>query len=209
MDSQIIVSLASAGVAALAVVASLVTTLLSLRAQRENTRATLAAQERLATTQEEALRQRSHEQDLRDKRAEPYLALIRWAERILAALDDLDEVTKPYLSVDEWNIAADVDNLLDLYASDRIHVRYAALRGKLIGLVAADGSRRPELVTWTESAGGIDDVRIETGVAWDDWTERAAVRVECKDDAIDLIAEVRAESQGQASRGYFIIWRLT
>ena len=209
MESQIIVSLASAGVAALAVVASLVTTLLSLRAQRENTRATLAAQERLVATQEEALRQRSHEQDLRDKRAAPYLALIQWAERILAALDDLDEVTKPYLSVDEWNIAADVDNLLDLYASDRIHVRYAALRGKLIGLVAADGSRRPELVTWTESAGGIDDVRIETGEAWNDWAERAAARVECKDDAIDLIAEVRAESQGQASRGYFIIWRLT
>jgi hypothetical protein len=41
-----------------------------------------------------------------------------------------------------------------------------------------------------------------------DWAERAAVRAECKDDVIDLIAEVRAESQGQAGRGYFIIWRL-
>jgi len=209
VESQIIVSLASAGVAALAVVASLVTTLLSLRSQRENTRATHEAQERLSAAQELALRQRSHEQDLRDKRAGPYLALIQWAERLLAALSELDEVTKPYLSVDEWNIAADIDNLLDLYASDRIHVRYAALRGKLIGLVATDGPRRPALVTWTESAGGIDDVRIETGSPWDDWAERAAVRDEVKGDAIDLIAEIRAESQGEANRGYFIIWRLS
>lgn len=209
MESQIVVSLASAGVAALAVAASLVTTLLSLRAQRENTRVTLAAQERLSAAQEQALRQRSHEQDLRDKRAGPYLALIQWAERLLASLDELDEVTKPYLTVAEWTIAADVDNLLDLYASDRIHVRYAALRGKLIGLVATDGPRRPQLVTWRESDGGIGDVRIETGSAWNDWAERAVVRAECKDDAIDLIAEVRAESQGETNRGYFIIWRLS
>jgi len=209
VESQIIVSLASAGVAALAVAASLVTTLLSLRAQRDSTRATLDAQERLSATQERALRQRSHEQDLRDKRAEPYLALIQWAERLLASLAEMDEVTKPYLSVEEWNIAADVDNLLDLYASDRIHVRYAALRGKLIGLVATDGSRRPQVVTWTESAGGIDEFRIETGSAWNDWADRAVVRAELTDDVIDLIAQIRAESQGEASRGYFIIWRLT
>lgn len=152
---------------------------------------------------------RSHEQDLRDKRAEPYLALIQWAERLLASLSDMDEVTKPYLSVEEWNIAADIDNLLDLYASDRIHVRYAALRGRLIGLVATDGSRRPQVVTWTESAGGVEDVRIETGAPWSEWAERAEIRAELKSDAIDLIAQIRAESQGEASRGYFIIWRLT
>lgn len=209
MDSQIIVTLTSAGVAALAVVASLVTTLLSLRSQRENTRATLDAQERLSAAQERALRQRSHEQDRRDKRAEPYLALIQWAERLLASLSDMDEVTKPYLSVEEWNIAADIDNLLDLYASDRIHVRYAALRGRLIGLVATDGSRRPQMVTWSESAGGVEDVRIETGEPWSEWAERAEIRAELKNDAIDLIAQIRAESQGEASRGYFIIWRLT
>ncbi|MFE8014085.1 hypothetical protein ACFU3O_15260 [Streptomyces antibioticus] len=42
----------------------------SLRAQRENTRDTLAAQERLSAAQERALHERSHAQDLRDKRAE-------------------------------------------------------------------------------------------------------------------------------------------
>jgi hypothetical protein len=71
VDSQVVVSLASAGAAALAVGASLVTTVLSVRAQRENTRATLDAQERLAAAQEGALRERAHGQDLRDRRADP------------------------------------------------------------------------------------------------------------------------------------------
>jgi hypothetical protein len=209
VEPQTIVSVASAGVAALAVAASLVTTLLSLRSQRENTRATLEAQERLSTTQEHALRERAHRQDLRDRRAEPYLALIRWAERLLEALHDMDEVDKPYLSVAEWNIAADVDNLLDLYASDGVHVRFAALRGKLIGLVDTDGPRLPQIVTWTESDGVVDNVEIETGSAWSTWSERAEARTELKGDAIDLIARIRAESQGEPSRGYFIIWRLS
>lgn len=209
MEPEIIVSLASTGVAALAVAASLVTTLLSLRAQRESTRVTLETQERLSAMQERALRERSHGQDLRDKRAGPYLALIRWADRLLAALDELDEAGKPYLTVAEWNLDAEVDNLLDLYASDAVHVRFAALRGKLMGLVATDGSRRPSFVTWTESDGRIDDVRIETGPAWSTWTERAQARAGLVDDAIDLIARVRAELQGETSRGYFIIWRLS
>ncbi|WP_406349902.1 hypothetical protein [Streptomyces sp. NBC_00658] len=209
MEPQIIVSLASTGVAGLAVVASLVTTLLSLRAQRENTRATLDTQEQLAAVQERALHERSHAQDLRDKRAEPYLALINWANQLLEALDELDEVAKPYLSVEEWNVSPDVDNLLDLYASDLIHVRYAALRGKLIGLVSTDGPRLPKLVTWTESDGELGNVRVETGSAWSDWPARAEARGQLKDDAIDLIAQVRAELQGRTSRGYFIIWRLS
>jgi hypothetical protein len=209
VEPQIIVSLASTAVAGLAVVASLVTTLLSLRAQRENTRDTLDTQERLSAAQERALHERSHAQDLRDKRAEPYLALIKWADRLLEALDELDEVAKPYLSVEEWNINPDVDNLLDLYASDVIHVRYAALRGKLIGLVATDGPRLPQLVTWTESEGEVDNVSIETGSPWSAWSARAEVRAQLMDDAIDLIAQVRAELQGRTSRGYFIIWRLS
>ncbi|GHG63066.1 hypothetical protein [Streptomyces griseocarneus] len=209
MDSQIIVSLASTGVAGLAVVASLVTTVLSLRAQRENTRDALETQERLSAAQERALQKRSHAQDLRDKRAEPYLALIKWADRLLEALDELDEVAKPYLSVEEWNITPDVDSLVDLYASDVIHVRYAALRGALIGLVATDGPRLPQLVTWTESEGEVDDVSIETGSPWSAWPARAEARAQLTDDAIGLIAQVRAELQGRTSRGYFIIWRLS
>ncbi|MDQ3788493.1 MAG: hypothetical protein M3422_14785 [Actinomycetota bacterium] len=208
MEPQTIVSLASTGVAALAVAASTVTTVLSLRAQRENTRATLDAQERLADAQERALRERAHDQDLRDKRAEPYLALIKWADGLLAALSEMDEVTKPSLTVEEWNIAPEVDSLLDLYASDTIHVRFAALRGRLTGLVATDGPRQPKIVTWTETDGAVENVRIETGAAWTSWAERAAARDRAMDDAIDLIARVRAELQGEESRGYFVIWRL-
>lgn len=208
MESQILVSLASAGVAALAVAASLITTLLSLRSQRENTRATLEAQERLSAAQERALRERSQQQDLRDKRTEPYLALIIWTERLLAALDDMEELSKPYLSVEEWNIAADIDNLLDLYASDSIHVRFAALRGKLMGLITSDTSQ-PQIVTWTESEGEVDNVRIESSSIWSSWRARAEARAELMDDAIDLIAQVRAESPGETSRGYFIMWRLS
>lgn len=209
VESQVLVSLASAGVAALAVAASLITTLLSLRSQRESTRATLEAQERLSAAQERALRERSQQQDLRDNRTEPYLALITWAERLLAALDEMDELDKPHLSVEEWNIAADIDNLLDLYASDSIHVRFAALRGKLMGLITTDAPLSPQIVTWTESAGEIDNVRIEPGSAWSSWDARVAARAELMDDTIDLIAQVRAESQGATSRGYFVMWRLS
>lgn len=208
MEPQTIVSLASTGVAALAVAASTVTTILSLRAQRENTRVTLEAQERRSAAAERALRERAHDQDLRDKRAEPYLALIKWADQLLGALSELDEVTKPALTVAEWNIAAEVDSLLDLYASDAVHVRFAALRGRLMGLVDTAGPRLPEVVTWTETDDTIDDVRIETGAAWTGWADRAAARDRAMDDTIDLIAMVRAELQGAKSRGYFIIWRL-
>jgi hypothetical protein len=208
VESETIVSLASAGVAALAVAASLATTLLSLRAQRENTRTTLEAQERLSAAQERAVRERSRARDLRDKRAEPYLALIRWAEQLLAALSELGGAGRQWLTVEEWNIAADADNLVDLYASDAVHVRFAALRGKLMGLVATGGPRRPNVVTWTEADGAIDDVRIETGAPWADWSARADARDRLVDDAIDLIAQIRAELQGETSRGYYIMWRL-
>ncbi|MFE4698350.1 hypothetical protein ACFRIC_14895 [Streptomyces sp. NPDC056738] len=212
MESQTVVSLASTGIAGLAVAASLVTTLLSLRAQRENTRDALEAQERLSSAQEEALQQRSHAQDLRDRRAEAYLALMKWADQLLAALDEMDEATKPYLAVEEWNTAPGVDNLLDLYASDAVHVRYAALRGRLIGLVvgvvATDGPRLPKLVTWTESEGVVGDVATETGSAWSTWSERDEARVRLMDEAIALVARVRAEVQGRAGSGYFVIWRL-
>ena len=131
------------------------------------------------------------------------------AEQLLEALDEMDEVAKPYLSVEEWKIAPDVDNLLDLYASDVIHVRYAALRGRLMGLVATDGPRRPKVVSWTESDGEVDNVSMETGAEWSDWSARAVARGKLMDDAVDLIAQVRAELQGRTSRGYFIVWRLS
>lgn len=202
-------SLASTGVAALAVAASFVTTLLTVRTQRENTRSTLATQERLAAVQEGSQRERAHEQDLRDKRTEPYLALLAWAERLLAALDRLDETAKPYLTVAEWNIAADTDLLLDLYASDTIHVRYAALRGKLMALVeSSEEPRRGQRVVWNEEEGEVLDSRTEPMPLLSTWSERAGLIPELLDDAIILGAQVRAEMQGRRRRGYYIIWRI-
>lgn len=210
MEPQIVVSLASTGVAALAVMASLITTLLTVRTQRDNTRSTLATQERLSVVQERLLRERAHEQDLRDKRTAPYLALLGWAERLLAALDDLDEASKPFLTLAEWHIVGDVDLLLDLYASDTIHIRYAALRGRMIGLVeSTDEPRCPQIVTWDETSGEVGDVRIEAGPAWRTWRERAAVVPELMSEAIALITQVRAEMQGRPNAGYYIIWRLS
>jgi hypothetical protein len=120
----------------------------------------------------------------------------------------MDEVTKPAPTVAEWNLAAEVDSLLDLYASDTVHVRFAALRGRLLSLVESDGSRLPEIVTWTETDGAIENVRIATGMLWTRWSDREAARDRAVDDTIDLIAMVRAELQGATSRGYFVIWRL-
>lgn len=207
MDSRTLVSVASAAVALVAVVASLITTLLSLRTQRENTRTTLEAQERVATIQDRSLRERLQLQDLQARRAEPYMALISWSERLLAALSEMDQESAT-LPGTVWNIDPAVDSLLDLYASDTIHVRYAALRGDLLGLV--EGGRLPAKVTWQEDGLAVTDVRVEHGPApLHEWPERDVVRSESMDRAIDLIAQVRAEIQGRESRGYYVIWRLS
>ena len=102
--AQVLVSLASAAGAAVAILVSSITTLLSLRTQRENTRTTLDVQERLSVAQEQALRERSQAQDLRDKRVHPYISLIKWAERLLAALTEMNEDSNPYLSLQDWNM---------------------------------------------------------------------------------------------------------
>jgi hypothetical protein len=91
-------------VAAVAILVSSITTLLSLRTQRENTRTTLDVQERLSVAQEQALRERSQAQDLRDKRVHPYISLIKWAERLLAALTEMNEDSNPYRSLQDWNM---------------------------------------------------------------------------------------------------------
>jgi hypothetical protein len=103
MEPQVLVSLASAAVA---ILVSSITTLLSLRTQRENTRTTLDVQERLPVAQEQALRERSRAQDLRDKRVHPHISLIKWAERLLAALTEMNEDSNPYLSLQDWTCAA-------------------------------------------------------------------------------------------------------
>jgi hypothetical protein len=64
-------------------------------------------------------------------------------------------------------------------------------------------------VTWTETDGEVDNVGIETGAPWSAWPARAEARAQLTDDAIGLIAQVRAQLLGRTSSGYFIIWRLS
>lgn len=73
-------------------------------------------------------------------------------------------------------------------------MRFAALRGRLMGLAATDGPRVPEIVTWTETDGAVEKVRIDTGAAWTGWAERAAARDRAVDDTIDLIARQSVKS---------------
>ena len=78
MQAEVVVGLASTGVAALPVAASTPTTIMSLRGQRENTKATLEAQRALASIQEDALRERVRGDAIRAQRALLYKVIIVW-----------------------------------------------------------------------------------------------------------------------------------
>jgi hypothetical protein len=120
MQAETVVSLASTGVAALAVATSTLTTILSLRGQRENTRATLEAQQALASIQEKALRERTRGDAIRTQRAALYKVLIVWAEGLLGALYATN-AEQPRISPNVWHIDATAETDLDLYASDVMH----------------------------------------------------------------------------------------
>jgi hypothetical protein len=85
MQAEVVVGLASAGLAAMVVASSTVATVLSLRGQRENTKATLEAQQALASMQEEALRERLRSDAIRAQQVVLYKILIIWAEGLLGA----------------------------------------------------------------------------------------------------------------------------
>jgi len=207
MRAEIVVSLASTGVAALAVAASAMTTVLSLRAQRDNTKATLEAQRSLALIQEEALRERTSTEILRAQRASLYKSVIVWAEGLLSALYAMtaDQASIPR---DAWHIDPTTETDLDLYASDLVHTRFNALRGLLLALVEGSAFQESPLVSWTEHDGQIQEVSIGTTPSLATWAEQSKVRDKARGDALDLVSAIRAEVQGANHSGYFVSYRL-
>ena len=206
MQPELAVGLASTGVAAIAIVTSTVTNVLSLRSQKENTRMTLEAQRALASFQEDALRERAHDQDLRDKRAALYLDLLRWTEHLLNALDEMHQ-DGPGLPRHRWHIERDTEDLVDLYASDAVHIRFNSLRGMLFGLVEGSERMASRIVSWTEADGRIEDVKLAER-SLPDWPAQRAVRDEAVQKALDLAHVIRAEAQGRQHSGYFVTYRM-
>ena len=207
MQAEVVVGLGSAGVAGLAVAASTMTTILSLRGQRENTRATLEAQRALASMQEAALRERTHGDAVRSQRALLYKTVIIWAEGLLGALYAMAP-EQENLAPAVWHIDPTAEADLDLYASDVVHTRFNALRGLLMGLVDGSGFSDSPLVAWSEHDGHIQSVTITRTPPLDNWVERQKVRDKARDDALSLISAIRAEVQGDEHAGYFVSYRL-
>jgi len=207
MQAEVMIGLGSAGVAGLAVVASTVTTILSLRGQRENTRATLEAQRALVSTQEAALRERTRSDAVRSQRAALYKTVIIWAEGLLGALSAMAP-EQGKLAPGVWHIDPTTEADLDLYASDVVHTRFNALRGLLLGLVDGSGFADSPLVAWSEHGGHIQSVEITRTPPLDSSVERQKVRDKARADAFSLISAIRAEVQGDELAGYFVSYRL-
>jgi hypothetical protein len=207
MDVQILASLGAVGVAALTVGVNAITTVASLRTQRENTKRTLDSQLELARQQELALRDRSHGQALRDRRAPIYASVVSWVYPLLTALDDLSP-QHAELDLDRWHLAASVEEELDLYASDLVHIRFSSLRALLTGITRGTRPAESPLLTWTELDGRIVATTEGRTERLEEWPERDGVRRLAMSKAIDLVATIRAEMQGQDSTGYFYTYRL-
>lgn len=207
MQPEVVVGLASTGVAALAVAASTATTVLSLRGQRENTKVTLEAQQALALIQEEALRERTRGVSIRVERARLYKIIITWAEGLQGALYAMDaEQARIPSAVRHIDPTAETD--LDLYASDIVHTRFNALRGLLMGLVEGSGLSDSPLVSWTEHRGRIQSVSVTRTPPLDNWIEQQKVHDRAREDALGLISAIRGEIQGGEHSGYFVTYRL-
>ena len=207
MQSELLVGLASAGVAVVAVLANALTTIQSLKVQRENTKSTLDTQRMLAEAQESGLRERSHGQELREQRAPLYKALLRWSEDLVDVLSSMDS-THSQLPKSTWHIDPAVEDSLDLYASDAVHIRFNAVRGMLIGMVKDSGSEDSPIVRWEEQDGRIIDVSVTRSVPLRNWSTRARMRDDAHEAALYLVAAIRAEVQGAGHSGYFITYRL-
>jgi hypothetical protein len=127
MQPEVTVSIISASVGALAIAASTFTTVRSLKVQRDNTNATLETQRALAAAQERALRDRSHAEELRSQRAPLYAYLLHW---IYDLLDAIDQLTAEHseLPISFWHITPEMEDSVDLYSSDAIHIHFNSLR---------------------------------------------------------------------------------
>jgi hypothetical protein len=207
MQPEVIVGLVSAGVGALAIAASTLTTLRSLQVQRDNTNATLETQRVLAAAQERALRDRSHEEELRSKRTPLYAYLLRWIASLLTALDQITEEHSE-LPISVWHIKPAMEDSLDLYSSDAVQIHFNSLRGLLIGLVKNSGFSDSPLVTWDEENGRILNVSETRTPPLTDWPARESTRDKAHKSGLDLMARIRAEVQGREHSGFFVIFRL-
>jgi hypothetical protein len=208
MMEEEVVGLATASVGALAIVAGFATTVLSLKSQRENTNSTLETQRVIAAGQEEFTRERSHAQEMRRQRIPLYGHLIRWADALLVALDEM-ESEHPELAKSARHIGPAMEDSLDLYAPDTIHLRFNALRGSLIGLVKDSGSNTSPIVTWEEQDGRISNVSISRTPPLIDWATREPIRDKAHEAALDFIHAVRDEVQGPDHSGWFVTYRLS
>lgn len=207
MQSELAVGLASNVVAAVAVLAGAVTSIASLRSQRENTRATLAAQRSLAVLQDQAERDRLNGERLRAERRGLYLTLLRWTEDLLDALGDLT-AEAPTIPAARWHVAAETEDLLDLYAADTVHVRFNALRALLFGVV--EGSTLESVqVEWQERDGVVGDVTTTSLPNLLDGDARAQLRDRATSMALDLAHAIRADVQGREHGGYFVTFRMS
>jgi hypothetical protein len=207
MQPEVIVGLMSAGVGALAIAAGTFTTYRSLEVQRDNTKKTLETQRALADMQERALRDRSHDEELRSKRDPLYAYLIRWAYNLL---DQLDQITAEHSELPKsfWHIEPAMEDSLDLYSSDGVQIRFNSLRGLLIGLTANSGFNDSPVVEWDEDDGQILNVSITRTPPLTDWSERKIIRDKAFESAFDLIHKIRAEVQGGKHGGNFVTYRL-
>src|SRR5262245_18503160 len=207
MQPEVVVGLASAGVGALAIAASTFTNIRSLSVQRENASATVETQRFLADAQERALRDRSDEEVLREHRAVLYSQVVRWVYDVLAALDELSE-TSLAIPRAVWHIKRSVEDEIDLYSSDAIHIRFTSLRALLIGLVEDSTFDYSPIVTWDEDGGRVSNVEVEQSPALAAWPERSRLRDDAHESALDLVSTIRGEVRGRRHSGFFVTYRL-
>jgi hypothetical protein len=128
----------------------------------------------LAAAQERALRDRSHDEELRNQRAPLYAYLLRWTDNLLSALDQIT-VEHPELPKSLWHIEPTMEDSLDLYSSDSVHIHFNSLRGLLIGLVSNSGFSDSPIVTWDEENGRISNVSITRTRPLANWPARERI----------------------------------
>lgn len=75
--------------------------------------------------------------------------MVHWVYDLLSALDDVDE-SSPAIPRAAWHIDRSVEDEIDLYASDAIHIHFTSLRALLIGLVEDSDFEDWPIVTWDE-----------------------------------------------------------
>jgi hypothetical protein len=102
-----------------------------------------------------------------------------------------------------WHITPTMEDSLDLYSSDAIHIHFNSLRGLLIGLVEDSGFTESRFVTWDEEDGRISNVSLTNTPPLVDWPAREDIRNKARESCLELIHKIREEVQGREYSGYF------